>query len=256
MSVHGANRLGSNSLSHCVIWGRITGRRPRAAPGARSFPRRTDVRGADRAAAAGWTSFAPGTARKTRTSFGASCGRPWTPTCTSTATGGAGESAAKLAELAQARYPVFRSGRQGRIQHGASGRAGDRQHDRAGADRGGGALQRKETRGSHAMVEYPTRDDANFLAPHTRLPDRRERRGYPTPRWQSRDGSRWKGNTDATKEGEGPSGAAARIGRLARFYFEGYLHVLVYRIQVPLTILCAPPDHCVPAWRGGLGTGA
>ena len=25
VSVHGANRLGSNSLSHCVIWGRITG---------------------------------------------------------------------------------------------------------------------------------------------------------------------------------------------------------------------------------------
>ena len=25
VSVHGANRLGSNSLSHCVIWGRMTG---------------------------------------------------------------------------------------------------------------------------------------------------------------------------------------------------------------------------------------
>jgi succinate dehydrogenase / fumarate reductase flavoprotein subunit len=29
-----------------------------------------------------------------------------------------------------------------------------------------GALQRKESRGSHFMVEYPARDDANFLA-HT-----------------------------------------------------------------------------------------
>jgi succinate dehydrogenase / fumarate reductase, flavoprotein subunit len=26
-----------------------------------------------------------------------------------------------------------------------------------------GALQRKESRGSHARVEYPKRDDANFL---------------------------------------------------------------------------------------------
>ena len=25
VSVHGANRLGSNSLSHCIIWGRMTG---------------------------------------------------------------------------------------------------------------------------------------------------------------------------------------------------------------------------------------
>ncbi len=34
-------------------------------------------------------------------------------------------------------------------------------------------------------------------------------------------------------------GPQRRIGRLALFYFEGYLHVLVYRIQIPLTILYA-----------------
>ncbi|MGO9412329.1 MAG: hypothetical protein ACLQCB_16435 [Spirochaetia bacterium] len=32
-------------------------------------------------------------------------------------------------------------------------------------------------------------------------------------------------------------GPQTRIGRLARFHFEGYLHVLAYRIQVPLMIL-------------------
>ena len=34
-------------------------------------------------------------------------------------------------------------------------------------------------------------------------------------------------------------GPQRRIGRLSRFSFEGYLHVLVYRFQIPLTILYA-----------------
>ena len=38
VSVHGANRLGSNSLSHCIIWGRMTGEAAaRHALGTRSF---------------------------------------------------------------------------------------------------------------------------------------------------------------------------------------------------------------------------
>lgn len=32
-------------------------------------------------------------------------------------------------------------------------------------------------------------------------------------------------------------GPQTRIGRLARFYFESYIHILFYRIMVPLTIL-------------------
>jgi len=32
-------------------------------------------------------------------------------------------------------------------------------------------------------------------------------------------------------------GPQARIGRLARFYMEGYIHVVAYRIMVPLSIL-------------------
>ena len=44
------------------------------------------------------------------------------------------------------------------------------------------------------------------------------------------------GNRKALRDLRGPQ---RRIGRLARFSFEGYLHVLVYRFQVPLTILYA-----------------
>ncbi len=32
-------------------------------------------------------------------------------------------------------------------------------------------------------------------------------------------------------------GRQSRIGRLARFYLEGFIHVLAYRLMVPLTIL-------------------
>ncbi len=34
-------------------------------------------------------------------------------------------------------------------------------------------------------------------------------------------------------------GPQRRIGRLAQFSFEGYLHIVVYRIQIPLTVLYA-----------------
>ena len=45
VSVHGANRLGSNSLSHCVIWGRITGEAAaRRALATKSFPRQEEVK--------------------------------------------------------------------------------------------------------------------------------------------------------------------------------------------------------------------
>ncbi len=48
-------------------------------------------------------------------------------------------------------------------------------------------------------------------------------------------------------------GPQRRIGRLGKFYFEGFLHVVVYRIQIPLTILYALAILAYLLW-GGLGT--
>ena len=100
-----------------------------------------------------------------------------------------------------------------------------------------GAIQRKESRGSHFMVEFPKRDDANFLS-HT----------SPTERRAAADLARTRVDNEMAAHGKEilmpPAkklrdlrGPQSRISRLARFHFEGFIHVLAYRIMVPLTIL-------------------
>ena len=49
-------------------------------------------------------------------------------------------------------------------------------------------------------------------------------------------------------------GPQRRIQRMAPFFFEGYIHVVVYRIMIPLTLLYALFIIAYLAF-GGLGTG-
>ena len=53
-------------------------------------------------------------------------------------------------------------------------------------------------------------------------------------------------------------GPQSRIGRLASFYPEGFIHVLVYRIQIPLTLLYAAllAVYLLTGARGGALGGA
>jgi succinate dehydrogenase / fumarate reductase, flavoprotein subunit len=168
LSVHGANRLGSNSLSACVIWGRLTGEAAaRRALETRAAPDPADT--ADQVSAAA--------AR-----LAALRGRR------------GGEDVyllrRELQETMDAYVPVYRETAQlekARVKleelHGRYENIGLTDHEavyntevRDVLEIGSmielarvvvaGAAGRRESRGSHAMREYPSRDDATFLA-HT-----------------------------------------------------------------------------------------
>jgi succinate dehydrogenase / fumarate reductase flavoprotein subunit len=165
VSVHGANRLGSNSLSHCVIWGRITGEA--AAHRALSTHASPDERGNRDAVARAVDRIARLRARSTgedpyqlRRELGETMDA-WVHVYRDAP--GLRQAAAKLAEL-QGRWgevsvsdpgPVYNTNLRDVLEIGNLIELA-----RAVV---AGALERRETRGSHAMVEHPRRDDANFL---------------------------------------------------------------------------------------------
>jgi succinate dehydrogenase / fumarate reductase flavoprotein subunit len=168
VSVHGANRLGSNSLSHCIIWGRITGEAAeKRALGIRSVRDSADVRDQ--------IDSAVHRIETTRSREGGE--DPY-------------QLRRELWETMDAFVNVFRDTAElekarGKLTELRGRYAGIGIRDRSGIFNTNlrdaleignmielaqtvveGAIQRKESRGSHFMVEYPRRDDANFLA-HT-----------------------------------------------------------------------------------------
>ncbi len=165
VSVHGANRLGSNSLSHCVIWGRMTGEAAAArAHGLKSRPDAADTREQVDAALGGLQELLD---RK------------------------GGEDPYQLRkelwETMDANVHVYRETKKLETAQGKLAELRERFAKASVRDRSdvyntnlrdtleignmielaqsvvAGALGRKESRGGHAMVEYPKRDDAAFL---------------------------------------------------------------------------------------------
>ncbi len=170
VSVHGANRLGSNSLSHCVIWGRITGEAAaRRALATGSAP--------DQRASADIIARAAARIEALRSRSGGEnpyqLRRELGETLDAFVhvyrdAAGLQKGATKLAEL-RARYaevsvgdagPVYNTNLRDVLEIG-------NMIELAQAVVAG-ALGRRETRGSHAMVEHPRRNDAEFLT-HTLL---------------------------------------------------------------------------------------
>ena len=165
VSVHGANRLGSNSLSHCVIWGRMTGEA-------------AAQRALGQAGSAGGSEADEEVDKACRRLEGLRSRRRgedpyqlrkelWETMDAYVHvyrdTSSLQKAAAKLSEL-RARYAE------------AQVRDGSERYNtnfRDALEIGNmielaqtvvaGALQRRESRGSHAMVEYPRRDDKSFL---------------------------------------------------------------------------------------------
>jgi succinate dehydrogenase / fumarate reductase, flavoprotein subunit len=165
VSVHGANRLGSNSLSHCVIWGRITGEAAaRRALATKSFPGQDEVRDQIEAAAARLDELRSRRGGEDLYQLRRELWETmdsWVHVYRDQP--GLQKARAKLAEL-----------------HGRFATIGLSDHEetynteyRDALEIGNmielarvvvaSALTRRESRGSHAMVEFPTRDDAHHL---------------------------------------------------------------------------------------------
>jgi succinate dehydrogenase / fumarate reductase flavoprotein subunit len=165
VSVHGANRLGSNSLSHCVVWGRITGE------------------AAARRAMEGKAAPVPGDARS---ELDAACGR-LDALLSSGGKEGVYRLRRELGETLDNFVHVYRDQQGLRTAETALASLRERYRDVGVQDPSevfntnlrdvleignmldlaqavaAGALQRRESRGSHARTDYPVRDDANFL---------------------------------------------------------------------------------------------
>jgi succinate dehydrogenase / fumarate reductase, flavoprotein subunit len=168
VSVHGANRLGSNSLSHCIIWGRMTGEAAEnRALAVKSVPGSADVK-EQIAEAANRLDIVlsreggedPYQLKKELWDTMDAYVNVYRETP------GLEKAGGKLLEL-RGRY----AGASVRDKSGVYNT-----NFRDALEIGNmielaqtvvaGAILRKESRGSHSMVEYPKRDDASFLA-HT-----------------------------------------------------------------------------------------
>jgi succinate dehydrogenase / fumarate reductase flavoprotein subunit len=168
VSVHGANRLGSNSLSHCIIWGRMTGEAAqRRAEESRSLPPVDQVADQINAHA------------NRRQELKARNGKEdpyqlrkelWETMDAFVhvfrKTDELEKARTKLSELRvrygaihiQDKKDVFNSNLRDALEIANMIEIAQTVVE--------GAIYRKESRGSHFMVEYPRRDDAEFLA-HT-----------------------------------------------------------------------------------------
>jgi succinate dehydrogenase / fumarate reductase flavoprotein subunit len=165
VSVHGANRLGSNSLSHCVIWGRLTGEAAAGrALGMRASPERAETaaevdaaRGRLAAIVSRKGAEDPYRLRRELNDVMDACAHVYRNRP------GLMEATGKLSEL-RARYKEIDVEDKGEVYN---------TNLRDALEIGNmielaqvvvaGALERNESRGSHAMIEYPKRDDAGFL---------------------------------------------------------------------------------------------
>lgn len=165
VSVHGANRLGSNSLSQCVIWGRMTGeaaaRRATSESGSPTEEElKDDIEAAEKEVAAvveGKGSENPYQLRKelweTMDAF----------VYVYRSVERLEKARRKLAELRKRYSDVF-VGDRGKVYN---------TNLRDTLEIGNmielaqvvveGAVNRKESRGGHAMEDFPARDDKNFL---------------------------------------------------------------------------------------------
>ncbi|MEM0075000.1 MAG: succinate dehydrogenase/fumarate reductase flavoprotein subunit [Conexivisphaerales archaeon] len=165
VSVHGANRLGSNSLSQCVIWGRMTGEAAaKRAVEMSELPLEAEIKDdLERAEKevdlllSNKGSENPYQLRK----------ELWETMDTYVyvfrTTAGLEKARAKLVELRR-RYKDIYVSDKGSIYNA---------NLREAFEIGNmielaqvvveGAINRRESRGAHAMLEYPSRDDKNFL---------------------------------------------------------------------------------------------
>jgi succinate dehydrogenase / fumarate reductase flavoprotein subunit len=165
VSVHGANRLGSNSLSHCVIWGRMTGE-----AAARRALGQSGI--ADGAETAEKVQEACRRLDSLRSRQRGEDPYQLRKELWETMDGyvhvyrdGAGlrKALAKLSEL-RTRYGEVQV-----IDPSESYNTNLRDVLEIGnmielaQTVAAGALERRESRGSHSMVEYPRRDDAGYL---------------------------------------------------------------------------------------------
>jgi succinate dehydrogenase / fumarate reductase flavoprotein subunit len=165
VSVHGANRLGSNSLSHCVIWGRITGE----AAARRALSQAHPAEGGEaRDAVERARGRLESLRSRQRGEDPYQLRRQLWETMDAHVhvyrdTPGLQKAQASLSEL-RTRYEQARVADRSEVYN---------TNLRDALEIGNmielaqtvvaGALQRRESRGSHAMVEYPGRDDAGFL---------------------------------------------------------------------------------------------
>jgi succinate dehydrogenase / fumarate reductase flavoprotein subunit len=165
VSVHGANRLGSNSLSHCVIWGRITGEAAaRRAQAIRSSQSGDDVKAELDAACGRLDTLLSRAGKEDAYQLRRELGE----TLDNFAHVYRDEQSLIKAETTLAslreRYrevgvqdtsEVFNTNLRDVLEIGSMLELAQTV--------AAGALHRKESRGSHARVEYPKRDDVNFL---------------------------------------------------------------------------------------------
>jgi succinate dehydrogenase / fumarate reductase flavoprotein subunit len=168
VSVHGANRLGSNSLSHCIIWGRVTGdAAEQRASMEKSLPDPGGIADQVNEAAQRIETLKrrngkedPYLLRKELWDTMDAYVHVFRDTAE------LGRARTKLAEL-RGRYAevgirdkgdIFNTNLRDALEIGNMIELGQTVVE--------GALQRRESRGSHFMVEFPKRDDAGFLA-HT-----------------------------------------------------------------------------------------
>ncbi len=165
VSVHGANRLGSNSLSHCVIWGRITGEAAaHRALGTAALPDADASREAVSRAAARLAALRARRGGENPYQLRRELGETMDAWAHVYRDGeGLAKAEAKLTELC-ARFGEVSLGDLGAVYN---------TNLRDALEIGNmielartvvaGARERHESRGSHAMIEHPRRDDAGFL---------------------------------------------------------------------------------------------
>jgi succinate dehydrogenase / fumarate reductase, flavoprotein subunit len=168
VSVHGANRLGSNSLSHCIIWGRMTGEAAvRRSLAMVAVPTTAEVRNQIDAAA-----------HRVETIRSRKGGedpyqlrRELWETMDAFVhvfrhTAELEKAGAKLAELRSRSAEIGVKDKSGVFNTNLRDAMEIGNMIELAQTVVAGAIQRKESRGSHFMVEYPRRDDAAFLS-HT-----------------------------------------------------------------------------------------